>query len=120
MTLTLSPAELRASWPEMSTRDRVDVFRNGDRVVTHDLFLTLPAEDQAAVLLAMEAPERRGWFRLLPPVDARLVGAPHAAGAGIAFLTQAALDFPFRIPANAAVLICLVALAQESETSRAS
>ncbi len=42
------------------------------------------------------------------------------AGAGIAFLTQAALDFPFRIPANAAVLICLVALAQESETSRAS
>ncbi|MCA9489357.1 MAG: magnesium transporter [Myxococcales bacterium] len=70
MTLTLTPAELRASWPGLSTLDRVDVFRHGDRVFTHDLFITLPAPEQAAVLLAMEAPERRVWFRLLPPDDA--------------------------------------------------
>ncbi len=70
MTLMTDPAELRASWPGLTPHDRLDVFRHGDRLATHDLFLALPSADQAAVLSSMETVERRLWFRLLPPDDA--------------------------------------------------
>lgn len=54
-----------------------------------------------AVYLAMRA--------LLRALDFRH-GREIAVGGASAFATQALLDFPFRVPANAALLVCVIAL----------
>src|SRR6266571_3571743 len=67
---TLRVTELLDAWPVLSAEERLE----GLRLLTHadaeDLLLSLPARDQAELILETSAGERRSWMRLLPPDDA--------------------------------------------------
>lgn len=66
----LSVDDLREVWNLLVPEDRIESFRALERTDAEDLFLELSARDQAELLLALPAPERRSWVRLLPPDDA--------------------------------------------------
>ncbi|HEY5960191.1 MAG TPA: magnesium transporter [Polyangiaceae bacterium] len=66
----LTSVEVREIWPLLSEAERIEAFRQIDRSDADDLFLSLGAADQAAIILALTNGERRLWMRLLAPDDA--------------------------------------------------
>ncbi|WP_437929534.1 magnesium transporter [Sorangium sp. So ce291] len=66
----LTAAELREIWPVLSPAERGESFEHVDRSEVHSFFLGLAGQEQAAILLAMRASERKLWMRLLAPDDA--------------------------------------------------
>ena len=66
----LSGEELREAWRILSPRDRVEGFELLPRAEAEELFFSLSAADQAAVVLGLPEGERRSWLRLLAPDDA--------------------------------------------------
>src|SRR5579883_445292 len=57
-------------WPALTDEERVQAFEQLPRSEADDLFLNLPAFDQAHLLLTLPEGERRLWIRLLAPDDA--------------------------------------------------
>ncbi|ATB28740.1 magnesium transporter [Melittangium boletus] len=64
------PHELRDAWPALSRDERVESFRLVPHATADDFFLSLSAQEQAHLLLALAPGERRTWLRLLAPDDA--------------------------------------------------
>ena len=66
----LSADDLREAWHVLSTEERVEGFKLLPRDVAEEFLFTLGAADQADIILALPAVDRRSWMRLLPPDDA--------------------------------------------------
>ncbi|EPX60776.1 Magnesium transporter [Cystobacter fuscus DSM 2262] len=64
------PHELRDAWPALSRDERVESFKLVPHATADDFFLSLSAQGQADLLLALGPGERRTWLRLLAPDDA--------------------------------------------------
>ena len=62
--------DLTSAWPELSRSERLQAFHELPRGEADDLFLNLSAYDQAELIEALPASERRLWLRLLAPDDA--------------------------------------------------
>jgi len=67
---SLLASELGEAWPVLSPEERLEGLRLLPHAEAEDLLLSLPARDQADIILGMAAGERRSWMRLLPPDDA--------------------------------------------------
>lgn len=67
---TLSFDDLHEAWPLLVLEDRVDSFRALPRTDAESFFLGISSRDQAELVLALPAGERRSWIRLLAPDDA--------------------------------------------------
>lgn len=61
---------LYEQWPTLSAAERVQVFQDLSRSEADAFFLDLNAYDQAQLVRALPAGERRLWLRLLAPDDA--------------------------------------------------
>lgn len=57
-------------WPNLGTRQRVEMFREIPRQEADDFYLELSSHDQWELLQALPEGEHRIWLRLLPPDDA--------------------------------------------------
>lgn len=58
------------AWPTMVHEDRVTTFKGLSRLEAEELFLNLPAHDQAELIHEIPSSvERRSWIRLLAPDD---------------------------------------------------
>jgi magnesium transporter len=66
----LLSTELYDAWPLLSPADRLEGFKLLSRAEAEELFLSLNAMDQVALLLELPQGERRLWMRLLAPDDA--------------------------------------------------
>ncbi len=66
----VSEGELREAWPALSPQERAEGLRLLPRDVAEDLFFGLGAPEQAQLLRALPAAERRSWMRALAPDDA--------------------------------------------------
>jgi magnesium transporter len=66
----LSANELREAWPVLSDRERSEGFVLLTRAEAEELFFSLSAADQVAIVLELLEGERRSWVRLLAPDDA--------------------------------------------------
>ncbi|XXF77349.1 magnesium transporter [Myxococcaceae bacterium GXIMD 01537] len=64
------PQELRDAWPVLSRDERVESFKLVPHATADDFFLSLSAQEQAELIIAMGRGERRTWMRLLAPDDA--------------------------------------------------
>ncbi|WNG30412.1 magnesium transporter [Cystobacter fuscus] len=64
------PHELRDAWPALSRDERVESFKLVPHATADDFFLSLSAQEQADLILALGPGERRTWLRLLAPDDA--------------------------------------------------
>ena len=62
--------DLREAWHVLSTEERLEGFKLLPRDEAEEFLFTLGAADQADIILALPAVERRSWMRLLPPDDA--------------------------------------------------
>ncbi len=62
--------DLLEAWRVLSMRDRVEGFLLLPREEAEELFFSLSAADQAAIVLGLPQGERRSWVRLLAPDDA--------------------------------------------------
>src|SRR5438034_855213 len=91
---SLLASELADAWPVLSAEERLEGLRLLPHADAEDLLLSLPARDQAELILETSAGERRSWMRLLPPDDAADVvqAAPEAEREGLLAL----LDDPTR------------------------
>src|SRR6184192_3631470 len=91
---TLRVTELLDAWPVLSAEERLEGLRLLPHADAEDLLLSLPARDQAELILETSAGERRSWMRLLPPDDAADVvqAAPEGEREGLLAL----LDEPTR------------------------
>src|SRR6266568_4928902 len=91
---TLRVTELLDAWPVLSAEERLEGLRLLPHADAEDLLLSLPARDQAELILETSPGERRSWMRLLPPDDAADVvqAAPEAEREGLLAL----LDDPTR------------------------
>ncbi|ADO73222.1 magnesium transporter [Stigmatella aurantiaca] len=67
---SISPHELRDAWPVLSLEERVESFKLVPHATADVFFLSLPAKEQAELILALPTGERRTWMRLLAPDDA--------------------------------------------------
>jgi magnesium transporter len=67
---SLFAAELQDAWPVLDSGERLEGLRLLPHAEAEDFILSLPARDQADVILQMSPQERRSWMRLLPPDDA--------------------------------------------------
>ena len=67
---SLLASELEDAWPVLSPEERLEGLRLLPHAEAEDLLLSLPARDQADIILGMAPGERRSWMRLLPPDDA--------------------------------------------------
>jgi magnesium transporter len=67
---SLLASELEDAWPVLSPEERLEGLRLLPHADAEDLLLSLPARDQAEIILGMGPGERRSWMRLLPPDDA--------------------------------------------------
>jgi len=65
----LSLDELRDVWRLLAPEDRLAAFHLVPHDSAEDFFLALSTAEQAALLAALPAKERRSWLRLLPPDD---------------------------------------------------
>ena len=65
-----SSSALQGAWPALSPDERLQHFNQLPRTEAEEFFLSLNTLDQAALLLALPAGERRLWMRLLAPDDA--------------------------------------------------
>jgi magnesium transporter len=75
----LSVDDLRDAWHVLTTDERLEGFRLLPRDHAEDFFFTLGPADQADIIGALPAADRRSWMRLLAPDDAADVA--QAAGA---------------------------------------
>jgi magnesium transporter len=67
----INPSEISLdNWSSLTPEEQVIAFQKLPYSEADDFFLTLSARDQAALILALPASERRLWMRLLPPDDA--------------------------------------------------
>ncbi|MEW6297055.1 MAG: magnesium transporter [Thermodesulfobacteriota bacterium] len=66
----LLSTDLYDAWPLLSQADRLEGFKLLSRAEAEELFLSLGAMDQVALLLELPQGERRLWMRLLAPDDA--------------------------------------------------
>src|SRR5207244_3590410 len=82
---TVRVTELLDAWPVLSAEERLEGLRLLPHADAEDLLLSLPARDQAELILETSAGERRSWMRLLPPDDAADVvqAAPQADRDGL-------------------------------------
>ena len=64
------PHELRDAWPALSRDERVESFKLVPHATADDFFLSLSAQEQSELILALAPGERRTWMRLLAPDDA--------------------------------------------------
>jgi len=64
------PHELRDAWPALSRDERVESFKLVPHATADDFFLSLSAQEQADLILALATGDRRTWLRLLAPDDA--------------------------------------------------
>ncbi len=62
--------ELLSAWPTLDDKKRMAGFRNLLRDQREELFLDIPSQDQADLLLEMPEHERRTYLRFLEPDDA--------------------------------------------------
>jgi magnesium transporter len=69
-TPALTTSELVDRWPTLGAEERLQLFHALGRNEADDFFLDLTAHDQAELIRAMHAGERRLWLRLLAPDDA--------------------------------------------------
>ena len=69
-TAASTHSDLMDRWPTLSIEERLKLFHALPRDEADDFFLELPSRDQAALIQAMAAGERRLWLRLLAPDDA--------------------------------------------------
>src|SRR5207249_9568417 len=90
----LLASELADAWPVLSAEERLEGLRLLPHAEAEVLLLSLPARDQAELILETSPGERRSWMRLLPPDDAADVvqAAPEAEREGLLAL----LDEPTR------------------------
>ena len=90
----VSAEDLREAWRVLSPRDRVEGFLLLPRAEAEEVFFSLSAADQAAIVLTLPDGERRSWMRLLAPDDAAdlVQAAPPAAREPLLAL----LDLPTR------------------------
>lgn len=65
----LSVDELRDAWPLLDLDERGDGLRVLPREDAEEFFISLPAHDQAKLLLHFRPGQRRQWMRLLEPDD---------------------------------------------------
>src|SRR5262245_14713029 len=89
-----SVEDLREAWHVLATDERLEGFKLLPRDVAEDFFFTLGAADQADIILALPAMDRRSWMRLLAPDDAADV--VQAAGNEDKEALLALLDDPTR------------------------
>ena len=66
----LTAEELRVAWALLSAEERAASLQSASRDEAEDVFLTVPAADQAGIMLELPLEQRRSWMRLLPPDDA--------------------------------------------------
>ena len=90
----LSCEELKEAWRVLAPRDRIEGFELLPRDEAEDVFFSLTAADQAAIVLGLAEGERRSWVRLLAPDDAAdlVQAAPESAREALLAL----LDDPTR------------------------
>jgi magnesium transporter len=90
--------DLAYIWPILSKEEREEGFALLSRPEAEELFLGLPSDAQAALLVDLSPSERRLWMRLLPPDDAAdlLQHAPQSERASLLEL----LDEPTRTEVN--------------------
>ncbi len=62
--------ELRDAWASLDTDERLEGFRLLETGEAENLFDSLDARDQSALILLMREPERQLWVRQLAPDDA--------------------------------------------------
>jgi magnesium transporter len=62
--------DLQEAWPVLSTEERLEGLHLFPPTEAEDFLLSLPARDQAELILRTTMPERRFWMRLLPLDDA--------------------------------------------------
>jgi magnesium transporter len=86
-------------WPTLSPTERARRLRRLPHDIGHEFFFDLSAQEQADLLLALTAPERRHWIRLLAPDDVAdlIQAAPEDQRAGLLAL----LDEPTRAEVSA-------------------
>ncbi|HEU0032347.1 MAG TPA: magnesium transporter [Kofleriaceae bacterium] len=65
----LTADELRDAWPLLDLEERSDGLRVLPREDAEDFFVSLSAQDQAALLLHFRPGQRRQWMRMLEPDD---------------------------------------------------
>jgi magnesium transporter len=72
--------DLRDAWPFLDEEEKLEGFRLLEAAEAEDLFHSLGARDQSALILRMKEPERQLWMRQLAPDDAAdlLQAAPDA------------------------------------------
>ncbi|MEJ7598906.1 MAG: magnesium transporter [Kofleriaceae bacterium] len=90
----LSADELRDAWPLLDLEERGDGLRVLPREDAEDFFISLPATDQAKLLLYFRAGQRRQWMRLLEPDD--VADVIQHAGPSSREVLLALLDVPTR------------------------
>ncbi|MGE0173347.1 MAG: magnesium transporter [Oligoflexales bacterium] len=61
--------DLRDVWPTLSAEERAQRFSELHRIDAKDFFLSLKAQDQAEIMMALPDQEHALWIRLLPPDD---------------------------------------------------
>jgi magnesium transporter len=95
----LSAEELRDAWPLLDLDERGDGLRVLPREDAEDFFVSLPASDQAALLLHFRPGQRRQWMRMLEPDD--VADVVQYAGEENKQTLLALLDVPTRKEVNA-------------------
>src|SRR5213592_1655382 len=60
---SLLAAELADAWPVLSAEERLEGLRLLPHAEAEDLLLSLPARDQAELILETSPGERRSWMR---------------------------------------------------------
>jgi magnesium transporter len=90
----LTYLDVAEAWPRLTVADRVRRLKQLPPEIGHEFFFDLSAADQADVILALLAAERRPWIRLLAPDDVAdlIQSAPAEQRAGLLAL----LDEPTR------------------------
>lgn len=66
----LSPFELTEVWEAVPALEALNSFKEFDSAYAQEIFLKASSRDQATLLMALSAGERRLWLRLLDPDDA--------------------------------------------------
>ena len=66
----VSGDELSEAWRVLSQQDRIEGFLLLPRAEAEDVFFSLSAADQVALVLGVPEGERRSWVRILAPDDA--------------------------------------------------